>query len=394
MSTINSQCKVAVVDAKLMPWLLQSKHCPTMENLWLQNEEHVLSLPEYVFDDVHPEYHVTAVLSLPPHIAQFAAQIRYFVTQYFGKARYGRMLRFKDFSHLPKKNLRRFIPIKVAPSKTVNICVLDATLLNAQLVHKAYKAKEPDFTCEGNCGCVTNIIIEDILNCLGSTERQNLDAKFRRKFLSTLPSNLARPPSSDEIDSSSSTNSTPAQTRGGGEITQAPAATTNTAATTRASRTNASAAAAKTMNQTVEVEVEDRAAERGALRDLVESAESAALECCGLCAPVGGSDLDSFVSPAETAAEKLSAVRCVLRSELYYKRLDAVTTSGFTIFVEKSEAARMVLTLQEEQHRALLGLDYVIRFLSTLFQYPRTKLHVVVEDSATMAFNRGGELFF
>ena len=66
------------------------------------------------------------------------------------------------------------------------------------------------------------------------------------------------------------------------------------------------------MNQTVEVEVEDRAAQRGALRDLVGSIERAAVECCGLCAPVG-SDLDSFTSRAETVNEKMSALCCVLR---------------------------------------------------------------------------------
>ena len=387
--------KVVAVDEAVLPWLQASAHCPTLAYLWKQNEQNVLSLPEYVFGGVQPEYAVSAVLTLSGTELQFAEQMRYIVSQYFGDTRYGHMLRFKDFRHLPKQNHRRFIPIKVAPSPKVSYCVLDSTLLNAPLVHKAYKAKEPDFLCEGNCGCVTNIVIDDMLNALGPAEREKLDAKFRRKFLNNLPTNLACPPSTAD---SSDPEPEPQQIQdirkaASGIVHGASGPGSATATATAAGVIQKVGAVEVTAPPKVEVDAEDRAAQRGALEDLVESAERAALECCGVCAPQpGGATLGSFGVSAQRSVEHV--VRCVVREEQHYHRLGPTCKSGLTIFVERSESARLMQVLQTEQKRALLGLDYVVCLLAKLFGQPLHKLHILVEDSQTVAFNRAGELFF
>eukprot|EP00300_Choanocystis_sp_HF-7_P028719 c34610_g1_i1.p1 GENE.c34610_g1_i1~~c34610_g1_i1.p1 ORF type:complete len:535 (-),score=110.55 c34610_g1_i1:16-1620(-) len=193
--------QVVPVNRYCLSWLRYSDKCPTLEKLRLTNQQSLMKLPEYVFDDVKP---TEGIESKQPDDTQLtlARQIRNCVKNYF-HVHMMTKLHFKDFSSV--KNARPCISIKgQSQNDPVSVCFLDLTLLDPKLIHDECRQRDQSFSCTGtsSCGCVVNFVLDDILTCFEPYQRVDFDKQFRRKFLATLqPSepapaltNLAFPP--------------------------------------------------------------------------------------------------------------------------------------------------------------------------------------------------------
>jgi len=378
--------KILKIENPLLEWLEESEMCPTLEKLWRQNSEAVLNLPEFIFDDVYPDYPVSMTLALPNDQAEFARSIRVAVSQYFDDSRFGTMCRLKDFSGLKKQNKRRFIPIKFPGSSSPDLFVFDANLLDSSLVHQELRKKDSQFFCEGNCGCVINAIIEDILDSVDIKKKADLDSKFRRKFLNSLPTNLKMPPSS--VAPAPEPENSP-HFMGGQPQLDDDNSYFNEPHTSESSYlgTNKSLQCQDDERALLKENIRNRKSEHGSLQNLPVQFNGVSARCCqNLTEPQAG----SFVSPA--ILENKLARLCTVKEEVAYQHVGV--HGGMKVFVDSVDFSRLQNMLGSDQNQSLHALVACVRLLARVFQYPIEKCHVVVEDTSTIAFNRNGNIFF
>jgi len=368
----------------------------------------VLGLPEFVFDEVYPDYPVSMTLALPNDQAEFARSIRVAVSHYFDDSRFGTMFRLKDFSGFKKQNKRRFIPIQFPGSSSPDLFVFDANLLASSLLHQELKKKDSRFSCEGNCGCVINAVIEDILESVPMKIMTDLDAKFRRKFLNALPTNLKMPPTSvapapkpkdSDLDTKTRSkflNSLPTTSKmppssvaPAPKPKDSPHSVFKEPNTSESSYlgTNKSLQSHEDQRPLLEENVRNRKSERGSLQNLPVQLNNVSAQCCqNLTEAQAG----SFVSPA--ILENKLARLCTVKEEVDYQYVGV--HNGMKIFVDGVDCIRLQKMLGSDQNQSLDALVACVRLLSCVLQYPLEKCHIVVEDTSTLAFNRNSDIYF
>lgn len=387
------------VEDNLLDYLKHSTECPSLSKLWEQNYRSVLGLPEYVFDHVQPDYDVQVEILEFSHqnLVEYAKSIRFHVCQYFEDGAMGEKVRFKNFSGIGKKNIRRFIPIKVPSSQHVSYFIFDIDLLDVSLIHEESRRKYSRFSCAGNCGCVLNTIIEDILNCLGAHLRDKYDQNFRRKFLNTLPTNLQAPPSSKQPQSHPPSTEQAVRQTAVKPIQNSAPQVGSSSADHKRGQTSVVAGNGGVVGVELDDPEEDEfetegaiaGSEKGSLCNVGESCRGRAERCL---APHRAEALvsDSFCSPVRQK-KALKPTYCEGSVGKTYHKVNGAFSNGLEVFVTCNE----MLAVLKSNSPALLALQAVIMFLNEfVFAYPLKRLFIVVEDSAVIAFNRGGDLFF
>jgi len=346
----------------------------------------VLGLPEFVFDEVYPDYPVSMTLALPNDQAEFARSIRVAVSQYFEDSRFGTMCRLKDFSGVKKQNKKRFIPIQFSDSGSPDLFVFDANLLDSSLVHQELQKKDSRFSCEGNCGCVINAVIEDILSSVPMKRKADLDAKFRRKFLNSLPTHLKTPPSSvapaPKLKCSPHSKGGQPQLKYSDSVSKEPSTSESSYLCT-----NKSLQCHENQRPLLKDNIRNRKSERGSLQNLPVQLNDVSAQCSqNLTEPQTG----SFVSPA--ILENKLARLCTVKEEVDYQHVGI--HCGMKIFVDGVDCSRLQNMLGSDQNQSLDALVACVRLLSRVLQYPIEKCHIVVEDTSTIAFNRNSNIYF
>eukprot|EP01031_Cornospumella_fuschlensis_P035053 gene35053-42453_t len=384
------------VEKNLFEFLLKSPQCPTVAKLWERNYKTVLRLPEFVFDHVQPSYEFPVdILHFPTQqLVDYATSIRLRVSQYFDDSAMGDKVRFKFFAVIKnKKNVRRFVPIKIPPSDHVSLFIFDIGLLDARLVHEESRRSNSDFVCEGNCGCVLNAIIEDILGCLGSHLRQKYDYNFRRKYLNSLQSNLPCSPSHPPPPTSPpSRPPPPPPSVPSSSMHAVPPAV----AAVDQSGIKSPADAQGTLQKAKHVVYDDltkrrQAPVRGALTDVGENQRGIAERCC-TSHSAGRLSSEVYCAPTRPPpTKKPTLTYCYGTPGKTYRRVNGRFLFDMAVFVDSDE----MLSVLARSKPALLALQLIIMYLNTfVFGYPLQRLCIVLEDTAVIAFNRGGDIFF
>ena len=210
-----------ILSEILYEWINKSDECPSLEKFWDRRGKEILEMTEYVYDlhsDILPYdtnlIHIEKKILFPnEEHCQAVKSIREQINGYFDDPMFGIMIRFKDFTKCNPRNTRRMIPLNPIPGITSHsYYIVDIQLLTNDLVHNALKKMDEEFICpaigsftttgmtsaNGNtssscqlsparCGCVQNLLIEDILKCWPSEQKYKYDAKFRRRYLSSMP---------------------------------------------------------------------------------------------------------------------------------------------------------------------------------------------------------------
>jgi hypothetical protein len=207
----------------LYDWLKLSDSFPTIESVWSRNSKRILSLPEYIFDEIQPTYPVQTILHFPNDACkEFACVLRQQINMFFDDKALGNRVRMKDFQSVSPVNIRRMMKVtwkpeetvssessstpnalststpssKYRPSTTTNntgtidYYILDWALLNIDRVHEELKQSDKSFKCtELNCGCIQNLLIDDILRTFPEKDQKDYETKFRRRYINSLPIN-------------------------------------------------------------------------------------------------------------------------------------------------------------------------------------------------------------
>jgi hypothetical protein len=381
----------------LFGWLREADNFPTVQKYWIKHGKLVLDLPEYVctIDEVLP-YHVAKKVTFPnTSETEFAMAIRQQISNYFEDIVSARQIRFKDFSNIP--NTRRFVSLQPIPGYTNTwFFIVDVRLLTLEKVHSDFKKIDPSFHCHGvKCGCIQNILIEDILALMPSQQKSALDCKFRKKYLDSLPTNLntsAPEPQDDFLIDESNLPLPPniAQTNSNIGMQQ------NSVKNQNGNSKGDTKHQVNPSTSDTEKRDELHRIDRQSLSNLATTTNNVAHACFQRCATAAPIMESTFISQTQVDSKSSTPIENDGNADIVpgtFRHIHSVGNMKVYMHNESIPAISgyEALSMGREVIHFSALLNRIVR---DVFHYPLDRVAIFIGATSTIAFNRQGQIFF